>query len=75
MLKFEIYAGSATLDDLGTLATLVGKRGTLAFIPKNLIKLLKIVYSPCTCCTMFRSIFSCPFFGVKHKLAKKFAVF
>jgi len=42
MLKFEIYAGSTTLDDLGTLATVVGKRGTLAFIPKNLKSIKRV---------------------------------
>lgn len=34
-LNFAIYE-SATLNDLGTPATAVGKGGSLAFIPKNL---------------------------------------
>ena len=33
-LAFEIYKGS--LEDLGTVTELVGKKGTLAFIDKNL---------------------------------------
>lgn len=34
-LEFKVYEGT-TLTDLGTVAQLVGKRGQLAFIPKNL---------------------------------------
>lgn len=35
MIKFEVYAGS-TMEDLGTPAQLVGKKGTLQFSNKNI---------------------------------------
>lgn len=35
MIKFAVYE-SSTLEDLGTVAQVVGKKGTLAFINKNL---------------------------------------
>lgn len=43
MLKFAIYEGGATLEDLGTPASQVGKKGTLAFIPKNLASTKRVV--------------------------------
>ena len=35
-LTFKVYEGSATLTEIGTVASVVGKKGTLAFIPGNL---------------------------------------
>src|SRR5680860_536623 len=41
-LKFAVYE-STTLEDLGTTATVVGKGGSLAFIPKNLAGTKRVV--------------------------------
>lgn len=35
MVKFENYPGSTTLEDLGTLKTIIGKKGTVKLSRKN----------------------------------------
>lgn len=42
MLDFSVYQGTE-LNDLGTLAQSAGAKGTLAFIPKNLLSAKRVV--------------------------------
>lgn len=43
MVKFENYAGSTTLNDLGTLKSLIGKKGTVKLSKKNFLNTAKRV--------------------------------
>ena len=43
MIKFEKYEATSTLEDLGTLAKVIGTGGTLSLLPKNLRSTKRVV--------------------------------